>query len=205
MRAVDKAGNVEYTGGDDCTEVSDTRNKIFLPIVMVPDPNWGFETGDFTSWEHGGQLAQSVLTAMPYSGTYSALLGSPSYACDGGVPVGSAWLRRTVKVPSSGSPTLSFYYRIFTQDKTAPEDFDKLDLFAVSINGSQVFADMNMTENWGCPQTHDLRWRHGEVSLEDYKGKTVAITFYNYNRAAPPWPDPEKYNTYTYLDDVSVE
>jgi hypothetical protein len=202
MRAVDKAGNVsEWV--ENCTEtIRPEIKKIFLPIIMVPDPNWGFETGDFTSWEHGGELAQSVSTAVPHSDNYSALLGNPGYKCSGGVPLGSAWLRRTVKVPSSGSPTLSFWYRIVTQDKTSTATLDLYDLFEVRINGSRVFTDANFTvdPDWKtCPITYNSEWKPVVVPLDAYKGQIIQITFYNYNR-------PDKwYNTYTYLDDVSVE
>jgi len=200
VRAVDNVSNEQYTNGEDATTCHSGIKRVFLPIVMAPDPNWGFELGNFTSWQHGGQLAQSV-TATPYSGSYSALLGSPSYPCNG-VPIGSAWLRRSVRVPSSGSPTLSFWYRIRTQDKNSALS-DQLDLFAVYINGSRVFADANRTEDAICPGTpYDLDWRQGSISLDDYRGQTIEITFYNYNRAPvePKWG-----NTYTYIDDVSVE
>jgi hypothetical protein len=204
MRAVDKAGNVESTSGSDCTVVSETLKleQVFLPIIMAPDQNWGFELGNFTYWQHGGQLAQSVSTAMPHSGSYSALLGSPSYACNYGVPVGSAWLRRSVTVPSSGSPTLSFWYRIYTQDKNTGLS-DQYDLFAVYINGSQlVVKDANISDPYGCSMTppyKNLGWKPVNFSLDAYKGQTIEITFYNYNR-----PD-RYYNTYTYVDDVSVQ
>jgi len=200
MRAVDKAGNVQYTSGSDCTEVSEIykSGQVFLPIIMAPDQNWGFELGHFTYWQHGGQLAQSVSTAMPYSGSYSALLGSPSYACSG-VPVGSAWLRRSVTVPSGGSPTLRFWYRIYTQDKNSTLG-DIYDLFAVYINGSDlVVKDANTTQPEGCATTHILDWEQVVFPLDAYKGQTIEITFYNYNR-------PDKwFNTYTYIDDVSVQ
>jgi hypothetical protein len=209
VRAEDNVSNESsYTNGQDATLYHSGIKKVFLPIIIAPDPNWGFETGDFTSWQHGGQLTQSVSTAMPHSGNYSALLGSPGYACYG-VPVGSAWLSRNVTVPSSGSPTLSFYYRIFTQDKTAPEYYDKLDLFAVYINGSQlVVENANITYPPTCAEIYDHLcpdWCHVIFPLDAYKGRTIEITFYNYNRADPPANYPERYNTYTYIDDVSVQ
>jgi hypothetical protein len=213
VRAKDNVSNVSsYTTGEDCTTYSSGIKKVFLPKLMAPEPNWGFETGDFTSWQQYGQLEQSVSTAMPHSGNYSALLGSPGYPCYG-VPVGSAWLRRWVTVPSSGSPTLSFYYRIFTQDKTAPAYYDKLDLFAVYINdyindSQLVVEDANITYPPTCAQIYDLcsdDWCYVSFSLDAYKGQRIEITFYNYNRADPPANYPERYNTYTYIDDVSVK
>jgi hypothetical protein len=206
VRAEDNVSNESsYTTGEDCTTYSSGIKRVFLPILWAPDPNWGFETGDFTSWQHGGQLAQSVSTAMPYCGNYSALLGSPGYACNGDVPVGSAWLRRSVTVPSSGSPILSFQYRIYTQDYNSSEPW-QYDYFAVDINGSEVLIDSNTI--WPADQekcathpfeTYPFEWKPGVVSLEAYKGKTIQITFYNYNR-----PD-QFYNTYTYVDCVSVQ
>jgi hypothetical protein len=200
VRAEDNVSNESsYTDGQDCTFYYSGIKKVFLPIIVAPDPNWGFETGDFTSWQQGGQLTQSVSTAMPHCGNYSALLGSPGYACNGGVPIGSAWLRRSVTVPSSGSPILSFQYRIYTQDYNASEPW-QYDYFAVDINGSEVLTDSNTI--WPADQnctTYEFEWTPGVVSLDAYKGDTIQITFYNYNR-----PD-EYYNTYTYVDDVSVQ
>jgi hypothetical protein len=199
LRAVDKAGNVTYTNGDDCTVALDPGlQKVFLPVLMVPDPNWDFETGDFASWDHGGQLPQSVSTAMPYCGNYSALLGKPGYPCNNGVPIGSAWMSRSVEVPSSGSPFLSFWYRIYTQDRNPSEPW-KYDYFAVSINGNEVFKDSNTDLPTDCT-TYDLGWREGIVYLGTYTaGQIIEITFYNYNRYD------NNYNTYTYVDCVSVQ
>jgi hypothetical protein len=202
MRAVDKAGNVAYTDGGACTEVSEAYGpaveKVFLPLVIAPDPNWGFELGNFTNWQHGGQLARSVSKAKPHSGSYSALLGSSGYSCSG-VPIGNAWLRRSLIVPSSGSPTLSFWYRIYTQDKNSALS-DQYDLFAVYVNGSvEVVRDANTTDSYGCGTLNDLGWKQVNFSLDAYKGQTIQITFYVYNR-------PDKwYNTYVYVDDVSVQ
>ncbi|MDH4136146.1 MAG: hypothetical protein OEW09_05440, partial [Anaerolineae bacterium] len=205
VRAVDRAGNVSEWA-EDCTEVSEAYShgtKVFLPLIMTPDPNWGFELGNFTNWQHGGQLAQSVSTAMPHSGIYSALLGNPGYDCYN-VPVGSAWLRRSVTVPSGGSPTLSFWYRIYTQDRNSILS-DEYDLFAVYINGSDlVVKDANLTYPFGCSTTHNLVWKYVSFPLDAYEGQTIQITFYNYNRA-PAGQGPEWYNTYTYVDDVSVQ
>jgi len=199
VRAEDNVSNESsYTTGEDCTTYHSGIKKVFLPILVAPNPNWGFETGDFTNWQHGGQLVQSVSTAEHHSGNYSALLGSPSYDCRGGVPVGSAWLRRSVTVPSSGSPTLSFWYKIFTQDKNSALS-DQYDLFAVYVNGGLLWKDANTSDPYGCGTLKELEWRPGTISLNDYKGQTIPIAFYVYNR-----PD-GWYNTYVYVDDVSVQ
>jgi len=199
-RAVDNVSNQQqYTTGDDATTYHSGVKKVFLPIIVAPDPNWGFETCNFTSWQHGGQLERSISTNVRHSGSCSALLGNPAYVCQNGVPIGSAWLRRSVTVPSSGSPTLSFWYRIYTQDKNSALS-DEYDLFAVYINGSQlVVKDANTSDPFGCSALKDLGWKQRIFSLNAYKGQTIQITFYVYNR-------PDKwYNTYVYIDDVSVQ
>jgi hypothetical protein len=198
--AEDNVSNEQY--GECATTYYSGVKKVFLPLVMRP-LCWGFETGDFAGWQHGGELAQSVSTAMPHSGSYSALLGRTNYPCDN-VPVGSAWMSRTLTVPSSGSPTLSFWYRIYTQDYNPSEPW-KYDYFAVYINGSDlVVKDANTTQEQGCSPTHDLGWKPVNFSLDAYKGQTIEIAFYNYNRDSTG-KYPEWYNTYTYVDDVCVQ
>ena len=189
-----------YTNGEDATTYHAVLKKVFLPILTRP-LCWGFETGNFTGWQPGGQLAQSV-EMVPHSGRYSALLGKTSYPCTE-VPVGSAWMSRTVTVPFIGSRTLSFCYRIYSQDRNRTLS-DQYDLFAVYINGSQLHADANRTLDFGCDKLYDSEWQCKGFPLDAYKGQTIEITFHNYNRA-PSGNYPERYNTYTYVDDVCVQ
>jgi hypothetical protein len=199
VRAEDNVSNESsYTNGQDATLYHSGIKKVFLPILIAPDPNWGFETGDFTSWQHGGELVQSVSAAEPHSGNYSALLGSPSYNCAGGVPKGSAWLRRSVTVPSSGSPILRFWYKLYTQDKNTDPVSEEYDFFAVYINGNQELIVANTTDNYGCSTLNELE-DTPIISLDGYQGETIPIAFYVYNKK-DGW-----YNTYVYIDTVSVE
>ena len=129
--------------------------------VMVTNP--GFETGDFTGWQHGGKLAQSVSGKEPHTGSYSALLGDPSYACEGGVPVGRAWLEQTFIMPPTGVPVLSFWYRIHTHDHLTWTDGTLGDSFDVYINSSMILQDNY--DNYpgpapGCSNEQDLGWEH---------------------------------------------
>jgi hypothetical protein len=62
-----------------------------------------------------------------------------------------------------------------------------------------VVKDANTSDPFGCSTLKDLGWRQRIFSLNAYKGQTIQITFYVYNR-------PDKwYNTYVYIDDVSVQ
>jgi hypothetical protein len=199
VRAEDNVSNESlYTDGEDCTTYSSGIKRVFLPLIMAPDPNWGFETGDFTNWQHGGVLHTAVTPDEPHSGSYSALLGDPGWDCDGGVPKnGSAWMRRIVTVPSSGSPTLTFWYKLYTQDKNTIPISEVYDFFAVYVNGNLVWKDANTTDNYGCSTLNELE-DTPIISLSGYQGQ-IQIAFYVYNR-----PD-DWYNTYVYIDDVSVQ
>jgi len=175
------------------------RTQIYLPVIArrwPPIVNGGFEAG-WTGWTHGGELAQTITSMNPHSGDFSALLGDPTYVCQYGVPIGSAWMEQTFRVPNIGNPRLSFWYNVVTQDVNSylSDDFDSFD---VGINGSLEFRDAKVTGMYGCaPQgTKDLGWRHGEIDLNDYRGQQVAIRFENWNR-----PD-RWYNTWTFVDDV---
>jgi hypothetical protein len=200
VRAEDNVSNESsYTPGEDCTTYSSGIKRVFLPIIMAPDPNWGFETGDFTNWEHGGVLHTAVTTDEHHSGSYSALLGDPGWNCEGGVPIdGSAWLSRNVRVPSSGSPILRFWYKLYTQDKNTDPVSENYDFFAVYINGNQELIVANTTDNYGCSTLNELE-DQPIISLDGYQGQTIPIAFYVYNKA-DKW-----YNTYVYIDDVSVQ
>jgi hypothetical protein len=199
VRAEDNVSNVSsWTNGEDKTTYQSGIKKVFLPILMAPDPNWGFETGDFTSWEHGGVLHTAVTTDEHHSGSYSALLGDPGWGCENGVPEGSAWMRRSVTVPSSSSPTLSFWYKLYTQDKNTIPISELYDFFAVYINGNQELIVANTTDNYGCSTLNELE-DTPIISLDGYQGKTISIAFYVYNKK-DGW-----YNTYVYIDTVSVQ
>ena len=177
------------------------RVAVYLPFVVTSHLsstiiNGGFEEG-WTGWTHGGELSQTVTSTSPHSDNYAALLGSPDYPCRY-VPVGRAWMEQTVVVPSTGSPELSFWYRIFTYDRNRALS-NIYDLFDVKINGVQVFADMNTNEPYGCEDpVIDLEWRQAVVDLSGYRGLCITIRFENWNR-----PDPY-YNTWTYVDDVRI-
>jgi hypothetical protein len=152
--------------------------------------NGGFED-IFDCWQHGGELDQVV----ECDGSQCfAVLGNPHYACEGGVPVGEAWMKQSFKVPQTVSPTLSLRYRIFSHD------LDSYDFFQVSIDGDPVFRDGN-TE-WNVSSCDGEVWDSGErpweLDLSPYIGKRIELSLHNVNG------EHEWYNTWTYVDDVEV-
>jgi hypothetical protein len=175
---------------------------IYLPVVTrnysPPDIiNGGFENG-WTGWTHGGELPQTITSANPHSGNFSALLGYPGYKCENGVPVGSAWIQQTFLVPHTTAPRLSFWYNIWTQDKNPYRTYD-FDVFEVKINNTVVLMDARITGTYGCNlplAQQDLGWRVKEVGLDQYRDQRITIRFRNLS-----YPD-GWFNTWTYVDDV---
>ena len=184
----------------------------YLPLILRNYPplvveNGGFESGDFTGWQHGGELHQFVRTTYPHAGRYSALLGDPAYGNDN-VPSGSAWVYQTIQVPSTGSPTFSFWYRIFTYDVLWSEThqcyYDYFDVYIQDTNGQtleHILRD-GYTGTWEKDTLQDLGWKHFSYDLSGYTGQTIRIAFANFN--TPGATGDPGLNTYTYLDDVVV-
>ena len=103
-----------------------TRCYLYLPLVMknhavaIPFCNGGFETGGFSCWTPGGYPFPSVVNHLhnsdpPHSGQYCALLGE-SISCEEH-DFYRSWIYQDFTIPADApSPTLSFAYRIFTND-----------------------------------------------------------------------------------------
>ncbi len=188
------------------------RYYIFLPLTLRNYPviikNGDFEIGDFTGWQHGGALDQSVEPDEPHNGTYSALLGNPSYANDA-VPEGNAWIYQTFEVPDDGTPVLSFWYRIFTYDVISSATYgccyDYLDVVLEDASGNTLehLLRDGFTGPWLPNTLNDLGWRNFTFDLDVYRGRTIRVRFANFNTGGPT--DDPRFNTYTYLDDITVE
>jgi uncharacterized repeat protein (TIGR01451 family) len=169
--------------------------------------NGDFETGEFSPWQNGGELNQFINSTQPHTGNYSALLGDPSYP-ENGIPEGSAWVDQEIVVPSTAAATLGFWYRIFTYDvmwsAKYKSYYDYLDVELRDSGGNTVrILRDGFTGEWQPDTLRDLGWRHHSFDLSAYKGQTVRIRFANFNTGGVT-NDP-RFNTYTYLDDITVD
>lgn len=189
------------------------RYYLFLPLILRNHPlviieNGGFETGDFAGWHHGGELDQSVESDQSHEGTYSALLGNPSYPNDA-VPEGSAWISQTIEVPNDDTYVLSFWYRIFTYDvMTSTRNgccYDYLEVILETSSGTllEPLLRDGFTGTWQEGVLRDLGWRDFTFDLAAYRGQTIRVHFANLNTGGPT--DDPSFNTYTYLDDIAVK
>jgi hypothetical protein len=170
---------------------SDGVWRFLLPrATMCNGVNGDFEH-ELECWQSGGQLAQS---ARCEGGQCYAVLGSPDYKCEGGVPVGEAWIKQPFQVPQVTSPTLSLRYRIFSYD------LDEYDSFQVDINGQSVGQYGNTDwERSDCDRgVWDSGWRSAQFDLSAYSGQTITVTLRNVNGMHEWW------NTWTYVDDVAI-
>jgi len=152
--------------------------------------NGDFEDG-LSCWQHGGELNQTV--ECDGDECY-AVLGNPDYSCEGGVPVGEAWIKQRIEVPDTISPTLSLEYQVFSYD------LDTYDFFQVSIDGHLVFQAGNTewTKSSCDLKIWDSGWQSIQLDLSPYIGRRVELLLRNAN-SEHGW-----YNTWTYVDDVEV-
>ena len=202
--------------------------RTYLPVVIknydfsIPFATFdGFENGRFIGWNTGGALPRSIIAhpvppsdgTPPDSGTYAALLGSPSYGCGNSpnVPVGRAYIQALAYVPASGTPYLRFDYRVLSYDTVRSSGGEWWDRLEVQVNGA-VLADVNGAHHgdsnpYGDPDSGDLScsnlydsdWSQAELDLSAYAGQTVTLTFFNENHKDGYW------NTYSYLDNIRIE
>ena len=193
------------------------RRFVYLPLVLrnyAPFRNGSFENG-LAGWTVPVEAklpANVVSTAVrddtkPSVGSRMALLGDPTYPCDG-VPVEYAAVEQTFVVPTNTTSML-FDYIIWTQDVSLDETYDRFEVYlwrcGESITATPVYSDGNKTtvgvgcaKWWRIPEEENS-WKEGRINLERYQEQLVTVSFRVYNRQ-DNW-----YNTYAYLDNIRFE
>jgi hypothetical protein len=208
--------------------VSVTRRYVYVPAVLgninlsIPFFISGdFESGNFAGWKVGGVLPHSIEEhpvfppggTPPNGGTYAALLGSPSYGCGStpNVPVGQAYIKVYINVPTGGTPFLRFQYRVLSYDAGQTKSGDPWERLEVQVNNTTLerYGNPNY-EGLSCSKLYDSQWKSAEFDLSAYAGKTVILTFSNvtHKETDPKYPAPEGmsyYNTYSYVDNIRIE
>ena len=177
--------------------------------------NGDFDTGTFTDWNTGGILfkavvptpgpgGDSVLAARLGTDAYGPALDDPGSA--GSVPVGSATISQTVRVPDVSEvqrPTLIFWYRVLTYDvlysKVCADGL--CDSFDVTLHDAAgqpqlLLRDGNPTQVYR--ELHDTGWKRASIDLRPYAGQTVQLEFSNWNR------NDNLFNTWSYVDAIRL-
>ena len=168
--------------------------KSYPPPLIT---NGGFESGDLSSWQQGGELARRVVTDVVHSSRYAVLLGNPEAApCQ--APSGQAWIEQELTLPWSGTPTLSLWHRVFTYDKNVNLD-DGIDHLDVLLNGRRILRVANRSQPPRCEGLpHDLEWQRFVYDLSAYRGQSVRLRIVLVS--TDNW-----WNSWTYVDDVQVD
>jgi uncharacterized delta-60 repeat protein len=187
-----------------------TAPRLLLPLSVRPPPLGG---GDFEDGPAGWTLEDAPLPArltdeQSRSPARSLRLGDPGWSaperCLGHLPLGRARASRQVLVPDRAGVNLSFWYRVFSQDKTVVNQ-GAVDTLDVWVDGALVFrGGYDGTELAGCGAARDQGWKPGGADLRAYRGKTVTLAFELWSRE-PDGRSEGYYNTYAYLDDVRID
>jgi hypothetical protein len=121
--------------------------------------------------------------------------------------VGNAAISQTITVPSLDQiarPTLSFWYRVYSYDVLYSERLKRfVDTFEVSVYDPAapapelLFRTGNVTNRYGV--LYDSGWQFATVDLRPYAGRTVQLSFANYNR------EDNLFNTWSFVDNVQVQ
>ena len=173
-----------------------------LPSEVIN--NGGFEYGQFGCWQRGGTLPQTLVQQLhnsesPYSGSYCARLGDPVECI--GHSRGSAWMYYTIVVPANSSaPTLSFRYRIITNDllERAAFHVEIRDQNNTVIDQVLMDGQNSGAETPTCYTDPYPEWREFTYDLSQYKGLVIRLWFENWNEVDGGQ------GIWTYVDDVAV-
>ncbi|MBN1318754.1 MAG: hypothetical protein JXA42_24955, partial [Anaerolineales bacterium] len=202
VRATDKAGNQGEYGP--IVTITVERYHIYIPLISKNYSS--FTNGSFeqiwSGWSHGGELAQSISTGDSHGvGNHAALLGDPTYECNK-VPVGKAWIRQTFSVPPSGVSTMRVWYRIYSQDESFEDEYDRFEIWVNNENEPRL-RDGDYDGQWGCGAPHIGNWKSYDIDLTGLEGTNVTIRMENWS-----WPDGGKgqtdFNTWVYVDDIQL-
>jgi kumamolisin len=144
--------------------------------------NGGFEAG-VTGWEPttNGPFAL-VGPALPRSGALGAILGARNNADDR--------LEQVIALPGGQTATLRFWWHMLTEEPDHP--WDTLEVTIKPAGSAESIRLIRITDG-------DVQgqWRESVVSLSQYAGQTVELSF----RAETDTNQPTEF----YVDDVSVQ
>jgi hypothetical protein len=130
-------------------------------------------------------------------GQYSARLGDPNYACEGGGPAnGDKYgVTQVFDVPYSGPTTLIFDYKIVTQDSFWEARGDYLQIEINGIAREQIGWPGDPFECLGSPYELADSYHIDLLSLGLHRGEGVTFGVFIVL-------GDQNYNTYAYIDNV---
>lgn len=197
--ARDQAGNRQTTAQE---------RRVIVETIL----NGGFDTGNFSDWTYGGELFMAVVPTTGPSNVsiLAARLGDEDYGPSlppvGMVPVGSASIKQTIRIPDANQmkePRLQFWYRVRTYDVMYSPRLgryvDTLDVSLLDGQGKETAMLLragNPTEEWG--KLYDTGWQFANIDLRPYAGQTVTLSIANWNR------NDNLLNTWSFVDQIQI-
>ncbi len=193
--AIDEAGNTEYDldGLDSLpantwtvvdTAAPITALSINQPMAVANEQiyNGGFENGNLDSWTPAGVGDHQATQAATKTGSWSALLGNAA----------SDSLSKNLTLAPDITSTLSFWYRLLTDDVVSAGFFD-----ARIKNGTEEIKVVH--DGWDdvTIEETDLGWKNVVYQLNNLVGQSVDLQF----KVTQPY---DGYQTRAYLDEVRV-
>lgn len=167
--------NLRVTARNTAGESGYGTGSFTLPGTAVV--NGGFENG-MTAWTLGGNV-NAQTTNSGHSGSYSAYLG--------GVASSDSSIVQSVKVPETGTSTLSFWYSPRSSEPGCACDWAEAQIRDASgAVLKSIFKGSGFTYDW-TNKTEDLT---------PYRGQTVSIWFNVHNDSSN--------TTYALFDDVAL-
>lgn len=153
-----------------------------LSIVNDQIYNGGFENGNLDGWETRGEGVHQATDSAVKSGNWSALLGDSS----------NDSLSKTINLAADSISTLSFWYRLLTDDNSSGGFFETL----LKIEDSEIKI---AHDGWDDPTIleTDLGWKNVTYQLDNFLGKAIDLNF----SVIQPL---EGYKTWVYLDDIRL-
>jgi hypothetical protein len=130
---------------------------------------------------------------------YGPTGGSPS------IPNGAATISQAVSLPASGTPSLRFdaYYCSYDQAEFQGKPRDSLEIYVQGQKLAQIGYNTALIQQPASPR---CKLESPTISLAQYAGQTVTITFMLWNREhIQPQPDLGYLSTWAYLDNIDVQ
>jgi hypothetical protein len=186
-----------------------------LRVMVESIANGGFETGNFSSWEAGGELFLAVVPTPGPNDAWitAARLGDADYGPSlppvGMVPVGSARITQSIRIPDANQmrePRLQFRYRVLSYDvmfsPRMQRYVDTLEATLLDEQGNEIAMLLRAgnpgapPEEWGA--LYDSGWQYADLDLRPYAGRSVTLSIANWNR------NDNLLNTWSFVDQIQI-
>jgi len=208
-QAEDNAGNKEEKDLPDGLTQVDTQkpvtmlslgefgSKRFSSQEILANGNFEDSSDPDFGWTAGGAGDHQVVNTPVISGNNSFLIGFKNTDLSGLVSLPAKdFLFQDIDLPAAGSATLSFWYRLNSEDVLNYDWFHALVLEPLTNNPLAKIAHDGLSLPGG--GVTDLGWKEVTHSLADFLGKQIRLYFEVENTGD------RDFKTWAYLDDIRV-